>query len=460
MLPQEAHPEIFQSGQPAPGNRRMHRAWAMYDWANSAYNLVITSTIFPAYYEGITSVKQDGKVLHDEVSFFGMTMKNSALFDYSIAAAYLIVALLSPVLAAIADTRGNKKSYLRFFTFLGGLACCGLYFFRIQTLELGIILAAVAALGYCGGLVFYNSYLPEIAAPEERDRVSAMGFARGYIGSVLLQIVCFALVLKPEWFGWLGIADGEDAARVSFVMVGLWWMIWAQIPFRKLPAGRPSQRGHSRANPVVAGFAALRSVWRQASHMPRLKTFLGAYFCYNMGVGTVMLAATIFGSKVLGLSATQLIATILIIQLVAIAGAYLIAALSRRFGNLQTLFGVVVVWIGVCVAAYFTESANQFYALATVVGLVMGGIQSLSRSTYSKLIPETHDTTSFFSFYDVMEKMSIVLGMVSFGFIEEITGTMRNSVLALMIFFIFGGILLLIAMRKPISKGTATFVIP
>lgn len=442
--------EIFTE---APSDKRIQRAWSMYDWANSAYNLVITSTIFPAYYEAITTVRKAGsdEIVNDYVSFFGTRVKNSALFDYSIAAAYLIIALLSPVLSSLADTRGNKKSFLRFFTYTGSLACCGLFFFAEKWtpryIELGILLSGIAALGYCGGLVFYNAYLPEIAKPEERDKVSAMGFARGYFGSVLLQIVCFVFVLKPEWFGWIGIHNAGDASRFSFLMVGLWWMLWAQIPFSKLPV-RASQAAAGAGATLSRGFHELRKVWLQLRHLPLLKRFLGAFFCYSMGVQTVMLAATIFGAKELHLASSQLIATILVIQLVAIAGAYLMAALSERIGNLRVLLLTVFIWIGVCIAAYFTKTAVQFYVLAAVVGLIMGGIQSMSRSTYSKLMPPTQDTTSFFSFYDVTEKLAIVIGMFSFGAVEVATGNMRNSILALITYFAAGALILMFAIAR------------
>jgi UMF1 family MFS transporter len=450
---------VFQDGTEAADRKRLHRAWSMYDWANSAYNLVITSTIFPAYYEAITSQRDQrtGAILSDTVSFFGKSFKNSALFDYSIAAAYLIIALLSPVLSSIADYKGNKKSYLRFFTYMGSLACCGLFFFAQKWtpnyIELGIVLAAIAALGYCGGLVFYNAYLPELALPEERDRVSAMGFARGYIGSVLLQIACFIFVLKPEWFGWMGIHDAGDASRFSFLLVGVWWILWAQIPFRRLPKGI-AQVQHREYSLLTNGFHELRKVWIQLKHLPTIKRFLASFFFYSMGVQTVMLAATIFGAKELHLASSQLIATILVIQLVAIAGAYLMAALSARIGNLRVLLMTVCVWIGVCIAAYYTTTAMQFYALAAVVGMIMGGIQSMSRSTYAKLMPPTQDTTSYFSFYDVTEKLAIVLGMASFGFVEELTGNMRNSILALIVFFVLGalGLILAIGVQRKDDK--------
>ncbi len=435
--------------------KRVQRAWAMYDWANSAYNLVITSTIFPAYYVAVTSVKQDGVVVNDKVNFFGATFSNTALFDYALAAAYLVIALISPILSSIADYRGNKKRFMQLFCYLGSAACCGLYFFKGSTVELGIILFAIAALGYCGSIVFYNAFLPEIAVEKERDRVSAMGFAYGYIGSVLLQLVCFVFVLSPETFG---ITDDTFAPRLSFLLVGCWWLIFGTLSMRKLPNGTPMEQ-HSEVSVLTNGFHELQKVWQQVKRMPVLKTYLGAFFMYSMGVQTVMLAATIFGSKELKLETGQLIGTILIIQLVAIAGAFLMSKLSEKIGNLKVLLMVVLIWIGVCIAAYYTTTATQFYIIATVVGLVMGGIQSLSRSTYSKLMPETKDTTSFFSFYDVTEKLAIVAGMFSFGFIEEATGSMRNSILALITFFTLGAIILFVAIRTAKKQHLQSTVI-
>ena len=435
--------EVSSETQVITSTKSIHRAWSMYDWANSAYNLVITSTIFPAYYNAITTVTKDGTVVNDKVSFFGLSIKNTTLFDYSIATAYLIIALISPILSSIADYKGNKKRFMQLFCYLGSMACCGLYFFNIHTLELGIICSALAALGYCGSLVFYNAYLPEIAVEADRDRLSAQGFAYGYIGSVLLQIICFVFVLKPEWFG---IKDESFAPRLSFLLVGLWWAGFAQITFLKLPKGVPlaSQPQHSL---LANGFHELRKVWAHIKTLPILKTYLGAFFFYSMGVQTVMLAATLFGSKELHLATTQLIAVILVIQLVAIAGAYIMAKLSERFGNLHVLLFVVFMWIGLCVAAYFTHTALQFYIIAAIVGLVMGGIQSLSRSTYSKLMPPTHDTASFFSFYDVTEKLAIVIGMITFGFIDNLMD-MRTAIIALITFFIIGAGILILAIGK------------
>ncbi len=429
-------------------SKKVINGWAMYDWANSAYNLVITSTIFPAYYDAITTTRDvSGNVVSHEVLFWGRSFQSASLYNYAIAAAYFIIALLSPVLSSVADYRGNKKRFMQFFCYLGSAACCLLYFFTAEALTLGIVCAILAAVGYCGSLVFYNAYLPEIAPENERDAVSAKGYAYGYIGSVILQLICFVFVLQPQWFG---IADAGFAPRLSFLLVGLWWMGFAQIPFSRLKdAARPAS---VQANVFTKGFKELAKVYAQVKTMKVLKRFLVAFFFYSMGVQTVMLAATLFGSQVLQLSTANLIACILIIQLVAIAGAYLIAALSKKWGNLPALRLVVVIWIGICIAAYFIHTALQFYVIASLVGIVMGGIQSLSRSTYSKIMPETKDTTSFFSFFDVAEKLAIVLGMLSFGLIQELTGNMRNSIIGLVLFFITGLIFLFAAGRAQKTK--------
>ncbi len=427
-------------------SKKIIAGWAMYDWANSAYNLVITSTIFPAYYDAITTVKDAaGNVISHKIMFLGTEYESASLYNYAIAFAYLLIALLSPILSSIADFKGNKKSFMQFFCYLGSLACCLMYWFTKDTLTLGIACAVIAAVGYCGSLVFYNAYLPEIAAEEDQDDVSAKGFAYGYIGSVLLQIICFFFVLKPEWFG---ITDGTFPARLSFLLVGLWWAAFAQITFATLPKSIATGV-LKQGNIITNGFIELKKVWHQAGQLPVLKRYLIAFFFYSMGVQTVMLAATLFGSQVLQMATSKLIICILLIQIVAIAGAYLMAKLSDRFGNFNVLAFVVLLWTWLCVAAYFVTSEMQFYILASIVGLIMGGIQSLSRSTYAKIMPEgTHDTASFFSFYDVTEKVAIVIGMVSFGLVHQITGNMRNSILALVLFFVIGFVVLLLTIKK------------
>lgn len=425
-------------------DKKVIQSWAFFDWANSSYNLVITSTIFPAYYTIITTTAAHG----DQVTFFGHKFTNTALSNYALSLAYLIMVILLPILSATADYRGNKKIFMKVFTYIGGLACMGLFFFKLDTLELGIICFIIAAMGYIGGVLFNNSYLPEIATKDQQDRVSAQGYAYGYVGSVLLQLICFVFVLKPELFG---ITDGSLPARISFLLVGIWWIGFAQISFNRLPVGSPNYTAINK-NVVHSGFEELAKVWRQLKSMKVMKRFLIAFFFYSMGVQTVMLAAAGFGEKTLHLGTSKLIAVILIIQLVAILGAIWMSKLAKRIGNVSVLILVVGIWVMTCIYAYFITNEYEFYGLAAVVGLIMGGIQSLSRSTYSKFIPEnTPDTASFFSFYDVTEKLAVVIGLFSFAYIEEQTGNMRNSVLALASFFVLGLIFLLL-LRKVAPK--------
>jgi UMF1 family MFS transporter len=419
-------------------SKKVVNGWAMYDWANSVYNLVITSTIFPAYYEAVTGDGNENTLI-DKIKIGNYEFSNTALYNYILAIAFVIVAIMSPILSSIADYRGNKKQFLRFFCTMGSLSCASLYFFDSDHIMGGLISVIIACVGFWSSLVFYNSYLPEIAAPEDRDRISAKGFMMGYIGSVLLQIICFVFVLKPELFG---ITVGK-ASQISFLLVGVWWVSFGWLAISRLPASKGVKGAHSK-NLFTQGYKELHKVWLELKTQPLLKQFLFSFFFYNMGVQTIMLAATLYGKSELNIPTTNLIIAILIIQLVAIPGAHLMAKLASKWGNFNTLMVAILIWIGGCIIGYYLprNGLMPFYGLSIIVGFVMGGIQSVSRSTYSKLMPETHDTTSYFSFYDVTEKVAIVIGMFSFGFINEITGSQRNSVLALCIFFIIGFVLL------------------
>jgi UMF1 family MFS transporter len=442
----------------------------MYDWANSAYNLVITTTIFPIYYESITGDGNDNTTT-DPVTFLGRHYVNTALYYYVLGAAFLLVAVMSPILTSIADYKGNKKAYLRFFCTIGSLACASLYFFAPQqtaagevgtltssALNIGIIGMFMACIGYWGSNVFYNSYLPDLVPEELRDRTSARGFAYGYLGSVLLQIVCFLFVFFP---GILGLESKFEQsimpARVSFLLVALWWFGFAQITLQFLPT-IPLKERKERKNVIINGFSELKKVWDQVKKLPVLKRFLFSFFWYSAGIQTVFLAATPFAAKEIHLSTTELIISMLITQLVAILGAIVISRASERFGNFKTLIATVTVWALVCVYAYFVTTDVGFYIIAFTVGLVMGGIQSLGRSTYSKLMPETKDTASFFSFYDVTEKIALVIGIITFGFLEEFTGSMRNSILSLIGFFTISLLLLFYTLmtQKKIQRQQQT----
>jgi MFS transporter, UMF1 family len=472
--------------------RRVINGWAMYDWANSVYNLVITTTFFPIYF--LASTQHHFKSTN--IPFLGRTFDNGALYSFSLAAAYLIISIFYPILTSIADNRGNKKTFMQFFCYMGAAGCSLLFFFDGSNLGWGIGCLMLASMGFVGSLVFYNAYLPEIAAPEDQDGVSAKGFAYGYIGSVIMQVLGFVLVL------WLHQSD--LSLRLTFLMVGIWWAGFAQVTFAVLPKspGKAAKPGTI----FQAAFSEVRKVYREIRKMTVLKRFLRGFFFYSMGVQTVMMAATIFGDKLLHLDEVKLIVTIVLIQLVAIIGAVWMSRLSGKYGNIRVLMGVIVIWIMVCISAYLTAGRAErltvfhdriaqiqqqkeeletrratmnadefdrqdallegeqsrwkldlaprqepieysFYLLALMVGLVMGGIQSLSRSTYSKLMPETTDTASYFSYYDLTEKIAIVIGMGSFGLITQQLG-MKNSVISLTAFFLIGWACLYSALIK------------
>jgi UMF1 family MFS transporter len=437
------------------GTKKLENAWAMYDWANSSYNLVITSTIFPAYYVGITSNIIPGEP--NMVHFFGWKVANTVLQDYALGIVFLLVAITSPILSSIADYRRNKKVWLRWLSFVGAASCSALFFFTPDRLEMGIFFFSLAALGFWSSLVFYNSYLPDIAPPEERDRVSAKGFTYGYVGSVLLQIICFLLIIKPGWFGMSG-DDGTLGPRISFLLVGIWWFGFAQITLNAMPAQSRNARPSGK-NLLANGFRELSKVLKEVNLMPVLKRFLLSFFLYSVGVQTVMLVAAAFAKKEIfpkKEDEAKLLITIILIQLIAIPGALLMSRLSKKIGNFNVLTCAVVIWICICVWGYNLHSQNQLYILACIIGLVMGGIQSMSRSTYSKLLPDTQDTTSYFSFYDVTEKIALFIGLFLFGGIEHLTGSMRNSLVSLIFFFILGLLALRYTKAAANKKGYGT----
>jgi UMF1 family MFS transporter len=415
-------------------NPKTIRAWCMYDWANSVYSLVITSAIFPVYYQAVTT-SADGT---DIVDFFGFKVVNSVLYSWALSFSFLVVAPLLPLLSGMADYTGNKKAFMKFFVYLGGLSCMGLYFFTGESIEWGILCAMTASIGYAGSVVFYDAFLPEIVTQDRYDSVSARGYSMGYYGSVILLILCLVLIMSWSTFGF---PSEGIATRFSFLLVGLWWIGFAQITFGSLPDNPYGQRPSGKV--IFNGYHELKKVWNSLVQYPNLKKYLSAYFFYNMGVQTVMYLAASFGAKELKLEDSKLIFTVLIIQLVASAGAHLSAKISASKGNKVALLIMILIWIVICFLAYLTTNQYQFYGVAFLVGLVMGGVQSLSRATYSKLIPSNSiDHASYFSFFDVTFTLSIVVGTFSYGLIEQISGSMRNSTLALMTFFVIGSILL------------------
>lgn len=432
-------------------NKRITTGWTFYDWANSVYPLVITSSIFPIYWSSVIKDITHTSSGQSKVDFLGFQVPGSSLLTYAISAAFLLIALVSPFLTALADYSGRKKLFLQIFCYLGAAACSGLFFFSADNLTLSTFIFIAATVGFSGSIVFYNSYLPEISTEKNFDSLSARGFSMGYVGSVILLVICLVI---NQFHDSLGLSGGR-AAQISFLLTGFWWAGFAQIPFATLPPdrGRTAKPAADSKGWLLNGFHELGKVWDQLEHLPTLKKFLLAYFTYNMGVQTVMYVATIFGTDELHLPDGQLIITILLLQVVAILGAWLFAKLSERIGNTRALSWSVFIWMLICIAGYYVQAGWSFFALASVIGLTMGAIQSLSRSTYSKIIPEnTPNSAAFFSFFDVTEKLSIVIGTAVYGFINQITGSMRYSILALIVFFALGLVFLMALRGKKLRE--------
>lgn len=421
------------------GDKKIMNAWAFYDWANSVYSLVIVSAIFPIYWGGIT-IDENG---NDMVRFLGAEFNNEALISYVTAFAFLIVAFISPILSGIADYTGNKKFFLKLFCYLGALSCLGMYFFSLDNLGFGLTCYWLALIGFWGSIVFYNSYLPDIAYPEQQDALSAKGFSLGYIGSVILLLINLVMILKYELFGF---ENELMPTKISFAMVGIWWIGFSQYTYKYLPNLKNSNKVHK--NVLFNGYKELRAIWQQIKQNIQLKRYLGAFFIYSMAVQTVMLVAAHFGVKEIdwgeGGASTGMIVSILLIQLVAVLGALLTSRLAKKIGNIKVLIGINIIWICICAYAFTIHTPFEFYTTAAFVGLVMGGIQSLSRSTYSKFLPKNAvDTTSYFSFYDVSEKIGIVIGMLLYGILADFTGSSRISIVFFGLFFLIGCLLLL-----------------
>ena len=435
------------------GDKKLLNAWAFYDWANSVYTLTIASSVFPIFYEALFSDRDH------YIDVFGMHLKNSALISFITAFAFMVVSFISPLLSGIADYVGNKKSFMKFFCYVGALSCMGLYWFDLDNIYVGLLFYFLGLLGYWGSLVFYNSYLPDIAFEEQQDRISAKGYSLGYIGSVILLIINLAMIMKPKLFGISG-TDGEaamKAMRYSFIMVGVWWILFSQYTYYYLPKGSKESGQKLTKSVVFNGFKELKKVWALLKENIPLKRYLGGFFVSSMAVQTVMLVATYFGAQEIQWESKEqstigLIICILIIQLVAVVGAVLTSRASAKWGNVPTLIGINAIWVVFCVIVYFISLPIHFYVMATIAGFVMGGIQALSRSTYSKLLPETEDTASFFSFYDVAEKIGIVIGMCVYGIIDQITGSPRAAIVILGIFFVTAIFLLRRVHKKDVSN--------
>jgi UMF1 family MFS transporter len=433
---------LFRGKQLQTAAEKIKTAWTMYDWANSPYSLVVTTAIFPIYFNALTSDRNDkGEIINDVVTFFGIELINTQLYSYVLACSFLLIIIISPLLSGMADVSGRKLMLMKAFCYAGSLGCLGLFAFDPEQLEWSMSALFLANIGFWGSLGFYNAFLPEIAPREEHDKLSATGYAMGYVGSVLLLIVCLALIMVV----------GNFMTPWAFVLVGIWWFLWAQPAFRKLPSN-PSQEP-LRWSLISHGFKELRQVARELKGRKDLIRYLWAFFILSMALQTIMLMASSFGIKEVLLKDNELILAIIAVQVLAIPGAFFVSWVSSRLGNITALIGCILVWALVCVYTYyFVRDVNGFYVAAGIIGFMMGGTQSLNRSTYSKMLPKTDDHASYFSFYEVLEKGGLIIGMFSWGYIEGFTGSMRSSVLALIIFFAISLCFLLAIPRKQIAK--------
>lgn len=435
------------------GDKKIIRGWVAYDWANSVYNLVISSAIFPLFYDGVTRshyaekigvAPEEAKNIEQVlVNFFGFELSSSVLFSFILSASFLVVSVASPLLSGVADYTGSKKKFMKFFCYLGAVSCVTLFWFDPNHIELGMLSVFFASIGFWNSLVFYNAFLPEIAHVEDHDRISARGYTMGYFGSMLLLIICLAVIMT----------QGAQYTKYSFILVGLWWVGFSQITYRVLPDNIHNKKVEKGV--LWRGFRELKLVFSDFKKTKRLKKYLYAFFFFNTGVQTVMLMATIFATKEIswpdGDGGTGLIVAILLIQILGAAGAFIMSRVSGKIGNIKTLTISVVVWIGICFAAFIVETPVEFYILASFVGLVMGGVQAIARSTYSKFLPETTDNASYFSFYDVTEKIGIVLGTLFFGMAELVTGSIRYSVISVAFFFIIGLVMLFLVPKEEVE---------
>lgn len=442
-----ANPVYSAGGSLIKNDRKTINAWAMYDWANSAYALVVTSAIFPAYYNTITKVNGVTKIY-----LFGISIENTAAYSITLGIAFGIIALISPLISSVADYKSNHRSFMKFFCYMGSFGCMLLFFFTdYQLAPLALTGVLLAAVGYSGSIVFYNSYLPAIASFDKQDKVSARGYAFGYIGATTLLIFNLIFILNQKA---LGVSDDTLFPRLSFLLTGIWWLGFAQIPLHVLPAGLYIAK--PKGSNILNGYKELLKVWKYLKTQLKLRTFLFSFFFYIMGVQTVMFMAASFGEKEIHMGITQLIITVLLLEYLGIAGAFLFAWISKKTSNIKALILAVCIWILICAGSYFIVTPTHFYIVAFFIGMVMGGIQSLSRSTYAKMIPKMENNAGFFSFYDVCEKTAMMCGLIMWGFLDNLTGSMRNSIFALATWFTIGLILLIFVNKTKSTQQTSS----
>lgn len=405
------------------------RAWALYDWANSPFITIVITAVFPIFF---------AKVAASGMSESDATSKFAIASSISLA----VIALLSPILGAVADHAPIKKRFLAAFMSIGALATAAMAFIGTGDWVLALVLFGIGQIGATGSFVFYDSLLPHVARDDEVDRVSTAGYALGYVGGgIVLALVLFA-VTKPALFG---LPDTGAATRAGFVLVALWWVLFALPLFRRVPepaiatGGAPRPRG---AALVRASFAGLRVTFRELRRFRQATVFLFAFLIFNDGIGTIIKIAAIYGNEI-GLEQNTMIVAILLTQFIGIPFTFLFGQMAGRLGTKPSIFLGLAVYCVVSTLGYFMTSAAHFYALAILVGIVQGGVQALSRSLFSSMIPRAR-SSEMFALFGVFEKFAGIFGPAVFALIKALTGSSRNGILSVIAFFLVGALLLVL----------------
>ena len=407
--------------------RKIINSWAMYDWANSAFATTIMAAMFPPFYRAMATSA-------------GMAEGNAtAAWAYTTSIALLIVALLAPVLGAISDHTGGKKWYVAFFAGMGILGTGLMVVLGEDSYVLGSVLFILGNVGFAGANVFYESLLPHIAKKGDIDQVSTRGYALGYLGGGIL------LIINMLWYNWPEIffmPGAGFAIKASFFSVAVWWAVFSIPLFRNVPEPPVVRTEEESEGVLSAGFARLGHTFRRLASYKQLLLFLVAFWIYNNGIGTIIIMATAYGDEI-GIELSDMVIALIITQFVGIPFSFAFGWLARRIGAKRGVLLALIVYTLISIAGFFMQTATHFYILAFAVGLVQGGSQALSRSLYGNMVPKSQ-AAEFFGFYSTSSKIAGVLGPLVFGVVSQIAGESRLSILSLIIFFLVGGVLLML----------------
>jgi len=405
--------------------RRIINAWAMYDWANSAFAVVILTAVFPVYYRALAAYA--GRAPEEATAYWAYTTSLSLI----------VVALIGPVLGAMADIVGGKKRFLWVALILGVVGSTSLALLGKDSFLLASLLFAIANFGFAGGNIFYEALLPHIARPSDLDRVSARGYAFGYLGGGLLLMINALWLIRPHWF-WM--ADREFALRACFVSVALWWFVFALPLFRKVTEPGTRERRSSLPHVVKSGFLRLAATLRQIRRFRQLALFLAAFWIYNDGISTIIKLAAAYGDEI-GIDHNDMLIALVVTQLIGFPSSIGFGRIAYHIGAKRSILAGLAVYTLISIAGFFIRSTAHFYVLAIVVGLVQGGTQALSRSLFASMVPKAR-SSEFFGFFSTGEKFAVIIGPAMFGVIGQLSGSSRWGIVSVVILFVTGGLIL------------------